>query len=95
MNIKKEDILHIAKLSMLNLSDGEIECYTDSMNDIMNMANIINEVDTSNVDASMFALDTYNVFRKDEIKQSLDRDILLQNAPSTNGEAYQLPRMAE
>lgn len=95
MEIKKQEIEHIANLSMLHLSETEIEDYTNSMNDIMNMANMVNEINTDNIDPSAFALDTYNVFRKDEIKKSLDRKVLLQNAPSTNGEAYQLPSMNE
>ena len=36
-----------------------------------------------------------NEFRKDEIKESLDRELLLANAPSSNGEAYSLPSMKE
>lgn len=95
MEITKKDIEHIANLSNLNLSDEEIENYTKDMQNIVEFAEQINDVDTENVDISAFALDTYNVFRKDEVKDSLDRDLLLQNAPSTNGTAYQLPSMVE
>ena len=55
--------------------------------------NQINELDTENVDISAFATDEYNVFRKDEIRESFDRELLLKNAPSSNGEAYSLPSM--
>ena len=47
MEIKKEDIKHIANLSMLNLSDEEIEKYTKDMEQIVNFANKVNEIDTS------------------------------------------------
>ena len=59
------------------------------------MAEQVNEVDTEGVDISAFALDSYNVFRKDEVRQSLEREALLKNAPSSNGEAYQLPSMTD
>ena len=95
MEITKKDIEHIANLSMLNLSDEEIERYTNDMQNIVTFAEQVNEVDTDGVDISAFALDTCNVFRKDEVKKSLDRELLLQNAPSSNGEAYQLPSMME
>lgn len=95
MEITKKDIEHMADLSMLNLSEQEIERYTKDMQDIVSFAEQINEVDTEGIDISAFALDTYNVFRKDEVKLSLDRESLLQNAPSSNGEAYQLPSMME
>ena len=95
MNIKKEDIEHIAKLSMLNLSETEIEKYRASMEEIVGFANKINELDTDGIEESSFASNMCNVFRKDEVKESFDRDELLKNAPSSNGEAYSLPSMME
>ena len=95
MEITKKDIEHIADLSMLSLSEEEIERYTKDMQSIVSFAEQVNEVDTEGVDVSAFALDTYNVFREDEVKTSLDRELLLQNAPSSNGEAYALPSMVE
>ena len=95
MNIKKEDIEHIAKLSMLNLSETEIEKYRASMEEIVGFANKINELDTDGIEESAFASNMWNVFRKDEVKESFDRDELLKNAPSSNGEAYSLPSMME
>lgn len=91
--ISKEEIKHIADLSMLNLTEEEIEKYTANMQDIVGFANKINEIDTAGVTESAFALDTYNVFRKDEVRETFDRDMLLKNAPSSNGEAYSLPSM--
>ena len=44
---------------------------------------------------STFALDSYNVFRKDEVRESFDRELLMQNAPSSNGVAYQIPPVIE
>ena len=95
MKIKKEEIEHIANLSMLNLSEEEIEGYTKDMEQIVDFANIINEVDTQSIEESAFASSNYNVFRKDEVKESFDRELLLCNAPSSNGEAYCLPSVME
>jgi aspartyl-tRNA(Asn)/glutamyl-tRNA(Gln) amidotransferase subunit C len=91
--INKDEIKHIADLSMLNLTDEEVEKYTTNMQEIVGFANKINELETDGVTESAFALDTYNVFRKDEVRESFDRDMLLKNAPSSNGEAYSLPGM--
>ena len=95
MNIKKEDIEHIAKLSMLNLSDEEIEKYTKDMEQIVNFANKVNEIDTSSTEISAFSNDNVNIFRKDEVRKSLDRELLLSNAPSSNGEAYSIPNVMD
>lgn len=91
--INKEDIKHIADLSMLNLSEEEIEKYTVNMQDIVEFANKVNSLNTEGVTESAFALDTFNVFRKDEVRESFNRDELLKNAPTSNGEAYSLPSM--
>ena len=91
MEITRKDIEHIATLSMLNLSEDEIDGYAKDMEEIISFVNKINELDTENLEESAFALDAYNVFRKDEVKESFDRDLLLENAPSSNGVQYQLP----
>ena len=95
MEITKKDIEHIAILSSLNLSDEEIEGYTKDMQNIVSFAEQIQEVNTDDAKESAFALDSYNVFRKDEVKESFDRELLLQNAPSSNGVQYQLPPIIE
>lgn len=91
--VNKEEIKHIADLSMLNLSEEEIQKFTAHMQDIVEFANKVNSLDTEGVTESAFALDTFNVFRKDEVRESFDREELLKNAPSSNGEAYSLPSM--
>ncbi|MBQ6860909.1 MAG: Asp-tRNA(Asn)/Glu-tRNA(Gln) amidotransferase subunit GatC [Clostridia bacterium] len=93
MAISREEVKHIAELSMLNLSEEEIDKYTNNLQEIVEFANKINELNTDGVGESAFAIDSFNVFRKDEIKNSLDRDLLLSNAPTSNGEAYSLPSM--
>ena len=45
--------------------------------------------------AHIQTLDSYNVFRKDEVRESFDRELLMQNAPSSNGVAYQIPPVIE
>ena len=49
MSISKEEIVHIAKLASLNLNDDEIEKYTKNMQEILEFANTVNNVDTSSI----------------------------------------------
>lgn len=95
MEISKEEIKHIANLSMLNLSDEAVTKYTKDMEQIVEFANKINEIDTSDIEISAFSSDSVNVFRKDEVRESFDREILLSNAPSSNGEAYSIPNVMD
>ena len=93
MGIQKEEVMHIAALSNLNLSEKEIEKYTKDLQEIVEFANQVNEVNTSKVSETAFITDSVNVFREDVVQESMDRKELLQNAPSSNGEAYSIPHV--
>ena len=92
MKISREEIIHIAKLANLNLTDAEIDKYTNDMEDILNFANTVNNVDTNGVDETI-GTDSYNVFRKDEIIEPEDRETLLQNAPSQDEGMFRIPKV--
>lgn len=91
MQISKEEIRHIANLSMLNLTEEEVEKYTIDMQDILNFAETINNADTEGTGETMGALEIYNVLRKDEVRESMDRDLLLQNAPEQDVGMFKVP----
>lgn len=93
MAISKEEIVHIAKLASLNLSEDEIEQYANDMTQILEFANMINSVDTDEIKETIAANENYNVFRKDEVIPSTDRDILLENAPSKDDGMFQIPKV--
>ncbi len=93
MAISREEVIHIAKLASLNLTESEIEMYTNDMTEILEFANMINSVNTDNVSETIAANEKYNVFRKDEIKQSVDKEALLQNAPSKDDGMFRIPKV--
>ena len=93
MTISVEEIVHIAKLASLNLSDAEIERYANDMTEILGFANMINSVDTDEIKETIAANENYNVFRKDEVIQSIDREALLQNAPSKDEGMFRIPKV--
>ncbi len=93
MAISKEEIIHIAKLASLNLSEEEIEGYAKDMTEILGVADMINSVDTDQIKETIAANENYNVFRKDVVVPSTDRDILLQNAPSKDEGMFRIPKV--
>ena len=93
MAISKEELIHIAKLASLNLTEEEIERYSNDMTEILEFANEINSVNTDNVGETIAANEKYNVFRKDEIKQNVDKEALLQNAPSKDDGMFRIPKV--
>lgn len=93
MKISKEEILHIANLADLNIKEEEIEQYANNLQDILNFVNILDNVNTDNVEESIGAVGNVNVFRKDEIKQFKDMELLLQNAPDKEDNMFRIPKV--
>ena len=92
-DISRDEIIHIAKLAMLNLNEQEIDNYTKDMQEILGYAEMINNLDTSNIDETIAATEQKNVFRKDEVIQPQAREELLKNAPSQDEGMFRIPKV--
>lgn len=95
MSISKEEVLHIASLSRLNLTDEELEKYTTDLSNIVNYANELASVNIDGVKPTAHILDIKNVFRKDEVDTSYDREKILQNAPTKAAGCITVPKVVE
>lgn len=95
MSISKEEIIHIAKLASLNLTEKEIEGYTKDMQEILEFANTVNNVNTDEIKETIGANENYNVFRKDEVKPSVSKEELLKNAPSQEDGMFRIPKVIQ
>lgn len=93
MKINKEEILHIAKLANLNLKENEIDEYILNLQDILNFANILNNINTDKIDESISMQNSYNVFRKDEVVEFKDNLLLLSNAPEKENNMFKIPKV--
>ena len=65
MSISKDEVKHIANLSKLNLTDEELEKYTNELSDIVDMANQLSSIDVEGVKPTAHILNIQNVFRED------------------------------
>ncbi len=95
MQVSREEILHIAKLANLNLKEEEIDTYLLHLQDILNFANIVSNAPVDDLNESIGANDSYNVFRKDEIKVFEDNEALLQNAPEKERNMFKIPKVIQ
>lgn len=93
MEVSREEILHIAKLADLEIKEEEIEKYALNLQDILNFANIVNNVPVDGLDVTIGANEKKNVFRKDEVKVFKDNEALLQNAPSEEQHMFKIPKV--
>ena len=94
--ITKEEIKKIASLAKINISDDELDNYSDQISKILDYMSTLNNVDTSKVDE--FSNQLFNSdqsLREDEIEESLDRDEVLKLAPDSDGVYFKVPKVIE
>ncbi|WP_035589740.1 Asp-tRNA(Asn)/Glu-tRNA(Gln) amidotransferase subunit GatC [Hippea jasoniae] len=93
--ITKDEVKRIAKLSMLNIDDSELDTFVDQFNDILNYMEQINELDLSSCDAVYHIVELKNVFREDVVKPSISNEKALKNAPDAAYGAFRVPKVIE
>ena len=95
MKVSKEEIMHIAKLANLNLSEEEADKFTNNLEDILNFADIVNNAPVEGLTESFGVNENCNVFRKDEIKVFEDNEALLANAPEKDRNMFKIPKVIQ
>ena len=96
MSIDKKLVKHVALLSRLELDEKESDLYSKQLDSILSYISKLNEIDTKTVPPTSHPLDTLkNIFRKDILKESLDVEAALKNAPSKEGDFFKVPQVIE
>jgi len=98
--LKKDDVLHVAKLARLELSDAQVEKFSDQLSEIFDLFEKIEKVELRNIEETSQVSGLKNVFKKDEVycgKQTTtcDTDELLSNVPYREENKIIVPRIIE
>ena len=75
------DVAHVAKLARLNLTEEETKLFQAQLGRVLEYAEKLRELDTSEVEAAAHAVPLFNVFREDEPRSWLSAEEALSNAP--------------
>ena len=81
MKLSREQVLHIAELAKLGISEEETELFAEQLSAILDYAEMLNRLDTEAIPPTAQAIDRRNVTRPDEAFPSLTPDEVLANAP--------------
>lgn len=87
------DIAKVAHLARLALTEAELSEYGAQLEDILEHAERVGALPTEGVPPTSHPLPMTNAFRPDEVRASLDRDEVLQQAPDREGEYFRVPRI--
>jgi len=93
--IEREDVLHVAQLARLALTDEEIERLGAQLGAILEAVGKVSELDLSDVEPTSHPLDLVNVWDEDEPRASLSLDDVFANAPARDGDHFRVPPVGE
>jgi aspartyl-tRNA(Asn)/glutamyl-tRNA(Gln) amidotransferase subunit C len=89
--IEREQVLHVAKLARLRLSDAEVEKMAGELSGILDHVGRIGELELDDVAPTSHVIELENVLRPDEPRPSWPREDVLRQAPDPADGAFRVP----
>ena len=91
MAITREEVLHVAKLARLELTEEEVERLTGELGAILEAVGKVAELDLADVPPTSHPLALVNVWDEDEPRPSLALEDAFANAPKRDGDLFEVP----
>jgi aspartyl-tRNA(Asn)/glutamyl-tRNA(Gln) amidotransferase subunit C len=91
MAITREQVLHVAKLAQLGLSEEEVERFSQQLSAILESVGKIAELDLTGIEPTSHPLDIVNGFGEDKPEPSLTLEEALANAPDPDDGSFGVP----
>jgi aspartyl-tRNA(Asn)/glutamyl-tRNA(Gln) amidotransferase subunit C len=95
MAITREEVLHVARLARLAMSDAEVERIGGQLSTILDYVKQLDRLDTRDVVPTSHAVETGTPMRDDVVIPFGDREAILANAPDRRGDCFRVPRIIE
>ena len=89
--ISSDEVLHVARLARLALTDEEVERFRVQLSAILEAVGKVSELDLEGVPPTAHPLDLVNVLGEDEPRPSLPREEALANAPDPENGFFGVP----
>ncbi|MDP9189045.1 MAG: Asp-tRNA(Asn)/Glu-tRNA(Gln) amidotransferase subunit GatC [Actinomycetota bacterium] len=89
--IDREQVLHVARLARLKLSDEELERMAGELSGILEHVERISELELDGVEPTTHVIELENVLRPDEPRESWPREQMLERAPDPADGAFRVP----
>ncbi|WP_413522107.1 Asp-tRNA(Asn)/Glu-tRNA(Gln) amidotransferase subunit GatC [Brochothrix thermosphacta] len=93
--ISKAEVEKVASLARLEITEAEAEQYATQLEQIINMVEKLNELDTENIKPTTHAVPLTNVLREDLAAEGLDRNLVLKNAPDSQDGYIKVPSIMD
>ena len=91
MAITREEVLHVARLARLELTEDEVTRFQEQLSAILDAVSKVSELDLSDVPPTSHPLAIANAWAEDEPHVSLTHDEAFANAPDRDGDLFRVP----
>tara|TARA_B100001248_G_scaffold149136_1_gene111879 strand:- start:261 stop:554 length:294 start_codon:yes stop_codon:yes gene_type:complete len=91
--ITREEVKKVAQLARLELNENEINNHAVQLEKILEYIKQLEKINTNDVPCTTRAIEVINVFRKDENKDFVNNDALLELAPSREDKFFKVPKI--
>ena len=95
MKLSREEVLHIALLARLGLTESEVDKFREQLSNILENFEVLQQADTTNVPPTAQSIPLQNVMKTDEVSDSLPQEQVLANAPRKEGEYFRVRAVLE
>jgi len=95
MKLSREEVLHIALLARLGLTETDVDRLREQLSNILENFEILQQVDTSGIPPTAQSIPLQNVMKRDEAAPSLPRSQILANAPRKEGDFFRVRAVLE
>lgn len=95
MSVTEKEVKYIANLTNLQLSKDELKSLTADLSRILDYMELLNEVDTTNVEPLNHVIEMNTRLRKDEAEAPLSHEEALKNAPDADSDYFRVPKVIE
>jgi aspartyl-tRNA(Asn)/glutamyl-tRNA(Gln) amidotransferase subunit C len=89
--IDRAEVLHVARLARLSLTEEEVERMATDLSAILDHIEAISQLDLSDVPPTSHVVEVSNALRPDEPRPSLSRDAALASAPVVAADGFEVP----
>ena len=95
MKLSREEVVNIATLCRVELSEEELERFREQLSEVLEHFEILQQLDTSNLPPTAYPIPLQNVVRKDEARPSSPKEDILANAPRQEGGCFRVKAVLE
>jgi aspartyl-tRNA(Asn)/glutamyl-tRNA(Gln) amidotransferase subunit C len=91
MAISREEVLHVAQLARLELTDEEVERFREQLSAILDAVSKVSELDLADVAPTSHPLEIANAWAEDLPRPCLTLDDVFANAPDRDDDYFRSP----